>query len=173
MKLFCVVAAKDAPQALFCGLVVNQNNLIKNQNDCLSALGQASFEHNGAVLFEIHDKIAKEDFDGNLFVEASDIHAVDPESIGMDDAIVKCAYDVVLQHKSTVRKHLIKMARELSEEAGPPTFISVLKKIDAECAQCAVEFVKEYHRASTEAKKENIKNGEKAALMMAIRKVGV
>jgi hypothetical protein len=161
MRLFCIVASKDADRALASGVVIERKNVIKTKQDCFSYLGQIAFKHGGAILLEIHDKIAAEDFEGQLSIDASQLTIIDPNSIGMDDNLIKKAYLDACNHNTRLTK---------SAKCNQETFSSILKSMNQTDTK---KFIKEYKTASEEATQLKIKNGNKAALMTAIKKAGV
>lgn len=153
MKTFCVVAQNKIKEALCNGIMLKQANVIKSKTDCISMLNLVAFENDGAVLFEINDKLASEDFGQELYIEGSSLTPINPEQLGLVDTITKKAYNKCVDKETTIVK-TASIINSLNEEQ---------QKV----------FNAEYMIALQAAKKENIKNSSKVAIMTALKKVGV
>ena len=153
MRSFCIIEAKNAKQALNNGIIVKRANIFHTKKECITNLNKISYKSGGAVIFEIHDKIASEDFDEELVLSAEDISPVDPKILDVEDILAKRAYDYTLKSGIIKTANINGVLNELSEK-------------DSET------FIKEYTEAFIAAKKENIKNAKQIATMMALKKVG-
>lgn len=147
MRSFCIIEGKYAKRAINNGIIVKKSNILHSKTDCITNLNKISYKSGGAVVFEIYDKIASsEEFDGEIIVSPEDLSIIDPISLGIEDVLAKKAYNYTLNSK------MVKTAK-LSEKESEV-------------------FIKEYNKAFVLAKKENIKNVEKIATMMALKKTG-
>jgi len=170
MKAFCVIPNNKVLEALSNGIILRQSSVIKTKNDCMSILSSVAFENNGAVLFEIDDKVAKENFSGELYVEGTCLMPINPDTLGIEQGIVKKCYNQCIDNKRNIRTALLKQAQKEIKENAATSTQSILSKLNQEQLS---QFTIEYNIASKNAKQENIKNAHKAAFMTALRKVGV
>lgn len=147
MKAFCVIESNKINEALSLGVSLEKSDIIYTKKKCISELNKVSFQKNGAVLFQIHDKIALEDFSGSLKISSQEITPINPTSLNIEDPLTKQAY---LNTKQNIIK-TAKLTHEKSEE----------------------NFIVEYNKALEEGKLQKIKNVKQAALMTAIKKTGI
>ena len=161
---FCVIASSDINDALIHGVSLNRDNILRSKHKCIELLGKVAFECNGAVLFEIQDKIANEDFNGDLYVEGMYLIPVDPSTLNISDGLIKSAFSSCLTNKSNIRKAIV------SNIGKKHTCASILEDVPK---QKLNDFMKEYSKNYQLAKQANLNNANKIAIMTAIKKVGI